>query len=204
MGTLTPPLLMQPRALSIKTPTPYPRFNTDFNHDSDLIDWWDSAIGVWARVGNRLSNNTGAAWTNYRCPPTRLIPGGIILWANYVVECDVEVVTENNLITNRAGILIRASAGVSAYMFALANNGGVHQAELDDWQVAVLAQSAFAWVTGQIYRLKIQVIGTTINCFIDDVLVIGPVVDATRISGRVGLTNYETDSLWDNVDVYPI
>ncbi len=111
-------------------------------------------------------------------------------WNDYTIEVSVKLLALDDM----AGIVFRYQTNRHHYFFCL-HNGNEAQLRLrlpleKSFRVATiktLASAPFEYDVTQYYRLKVEVLGSTIRAFVDDTLVL-TVEDDSLLQGKIGVT----------------
>lgn len=133
---------------------------------------------------------------------------------DYVVECDMKFGSDVN-----AGILFRVTnpsmggAGNDAqlgtdflqgYFFGLTSSSVVLGKQNYNWKQLVSKNVSF--YTNQVYHVKVEVVGNTIKCYVDNMN--KPLITYTDaqpfISGRAGLRTHSCVARFDNFVLTPL
>jgi len=195
MGSLAPFWYKKPRVKPLAIPLIQPDLFSDFEHSSDL-DVFPTTYGGWSIAGGRL---TGAGAGGFDVTAVSCFQGRDCFAEAYVtVEAEVNY--------SWAGLFVRhnglPSPNMRGYYFNLQRDAsGNHRANLSKPYVASLAKVAYPWVAGTPYKLRVEVAAATIRCYINDALVIGPIVDSDYTSGYVSLNCYNVNAGFDNLTV---
>ncbi len=105
-------------------------------------------------------------------------------WADYTVECRIDVEVPNLLVCTKGALVLRDN-GTEGYVFALhVATKTIELYRLSDNQVLLSKDAPLALKTWYLVRAELQ--GDTMKFFVDDQL-IGTVIDDRSLSGAVGV-----------------
>jgi hypothetical protein len=170
---------------SYQTSSPFPA-GTWINHNS--------STAVWSIVadGTQAARQTAAT--------TCIISNGDPAWTNYTVSARVKVPA----LGFRHGIIARFTNTSSYYSFYLrsTSTGGTKVIELNKRTAAgnnILQTVSIPISAGVYYKLALEVDGSTIKGYVDDVLRV-QVTDADYAAGKIGFYN-TGDTFYDDLTV---
>jgi len=105
-------------------------------------------------------------------------------WADYTVECRINVVEPNLLVCTKGALILRDN-GIDGYVFALhVATETIEVYRLSDEEMLLSQKAPLALQTWYLARAELQ--GATMTFFVDDQL-IGTVTDGRSLSGAVGV-----------------
>ncbi|MHC4216922.1 MAG: right-handed parallel beta-helix repeat-containing protein [Planctomycetota bacterium] len=166
----------------------------------------DGAILGWTHAAGEdtLSESSGALRATGATTDSHYTVDTGSGWTDYTVTCDIKAHDDDF-----TGISFRAQDGNNYYRFAQNfGNAGQGQWELSLEKVVAGTPTDLATpidhdglVSEEVwYTLKVEVSGTSIKCYFDDVLKFD-VTDSTYSDGTVGAWCYSQECRWDNMSV---
>lgn len=170
--------------------------------ENGSADGWVSDGGTWS-----VSSETGTSvyrQTNPGLTAVRSVRADT-LWTDQVVEADVtpRAVTGNNRFF---GVLARHGATPNNYYYlVLRTNNSIELKRLVNGVAANLVPpvTAFPVSVGTTYRLRLEVIGSTLRGYVNGQLKIQG-TDTTFAAGSAGLLTFFSDVAFDDVHIDPI
>lgn len=130
-------------------------------------------------------------------PTTGIFPGVLDAVGNKLVEAYENTLTWQNgqysegVVTSVAspsgvsGPSVRGGSGDNGYVFGPASGNNIFLFRIDSGVATQLTTAAHTYAAGETYRLA--AIGSSLACFINGTMVLGPVPDSTYASGKPGL-----------------
>jgi hypothetical protein len=172
---------------------------------------WTPEGGTWSSTADGISK-TDAATTVHQ----RLRFGGLITTAEYVIECEMRMVTGPATNGNsRVGLALSIpnAGGSHGMVVTLASNGSMVTAinmETDTVYGMTNTVLASPIAFGTFVKMRIWVVGDSVTVWINDVLVVTgrhlsqreTVENATRY--RFGLWTYQATGTWRNLKVWQL
>jgi hypothetical protein len=181
--------------LTVGTGGPATMFSDEFT--DGVIIGWTHAAGE-----DTLSESSGALRATSASTDSHYTVNGGSGWTDYTVTCDIKAHDDDE-----TGISFRAQDGDNYYrFFQNFGNTGQRQWELLLEKVVAGTPTEIATPIDQEglvseevwYTLKVEVSGTSIKCYFDDVLKFD-VTDSTYSDGTAGAWCYSQECRWDNM-----
>lgn len=176
----------------------------NFEDGDDLTPLWTKAAGAFI-VDNDLSRPAGEqkVYRHASNTDTGIAVSGDASWTDYTYECMVNIKSVGTG-TALASILARYRDVNNFYTFKLnqtANKVELHKIVNGSW--SFLDEAEFTVNTNQWYKLKIELKGTSIKCYVDGTLYIDT-TDGSLSSGKVGMRTLMAETNFDDVLVRSI
>ncbi|HEY0944472.1 MAG TPA: MBG domain-containing protein [Opitutaceae bacterium] len=169
--------------------------------ENGSADGWVSDGGSWSvssDAGSQVYRQTNPGLTAVRSVRADT------LWTDQVVEADVTLRTVSG--TNRFfGVLARHGATPNNYYYlVLRTNNSIELKRIVNNVAANVAPpvTGFPVTVGTTYRLRLEVIGSTLKGYVNDELKIQG-TDTTFASGSAGLLTFFSDVAFDDVHIDP-
>lgn len=171
----------------------YDLFNDDFSDDDFTADpTWTVESGSFSVIsdgGNNVNSCTG----------TSFITAGNTLWDNYTYQARMKL----NATGVDGSLWFRYTNSSNSYLCKLYNDGSGDTVEL--WKVVNGTTTKIASASATInnstwYNVKVVVNGTSIKCYLDDVLKIDT-TDTSFSLGKIGVKMYDGLAYYDDVFV---
>ncbi len=181
-----------PVAVSVKNAT------FDTFEDGNVADWTTDG-GTWT-----VASETGTR--TYRQTPFSSVASRAIRantsWTDQVVEADAKLIASSG--ANRFfGVVARRVALNDYYYLILRTNNTIELKKIVNNVATNLATPvAFTVALNTTYRLRLEVIGTSLKGYVDGQLKI-QASDATFAAGPAGLLTFLTDASFDDVHIDP-
>lgn len=185
----------------------------------DIPGWTTLGFGStntpWTASTDTVTGNTYAVPASASESIPRFAIFGEVL-KDYGLEAKVRVADPAYTGDVQMGILARApvtSGGTkgynSHYSFSLERTGDVHRAVLDKRMngtstIVADAPLEFPIISGVIYKLNLEAVGSTISGYVDGVKVLEYTDTNGRTSGQPGLRSHKALVQYDDIRVYPI
>jgi pectate lyase len=169
-------------------------FSDDFETGS--ASNWTASSGTWSVVQDNGSYVYYQSSTN-----EGRTSAGSQSWTDYSVQADVKVVNFNG--SNRTYVAGRYKDGNNFYAASLYNsNGGTLEIrkKVNGSTTTLASKSNFGLSTGTLYTVKLEMVGSTINMYVNGVLQL-TATDTSLTSGAIGLDAYKTLTEFDNIIV---
>lgn len=168
-------------------------FSDDF--ESGNAGSWTRTTGTWSVVQD------GSSQVYYQSGSTEgRTSAGSSTWSDYTVQADVKIDNFNG--TNRTYVCGRYTDGNNYYAASLSNsNGGTLEIRKKvGGSSTTLATKDFPLTTGTVYTVKLELSGSTLNFYVNNVLQLNA-HDNNLTAGGIGLVAYKTAAKFDNVIV---
>ncbi|MEO8179482.1 MAG: family 16 glycoside hydrolase [Deltaproteobacteria bacterium] len=213
-GERMPPVAAVSNGGSSGTPTPTVDAGPQFASDTLLLeenfenfqaapgDWATSPGSTWS-VGTDpqlVSNVYTQTETTSNTP--HLATAGDVAWRDVVVETDLQVLGFNGSSSSyMAGLCVRVRDAEDFYLIGVrSNDGKVGVRRYTDGGTNLVQSSFDQGTTGRWYHLRVEVVGSTITAFLDDVLMFSE-TDSTHANGGIALCTVRATASFDNVRV---
>jgi hypothetical protein len=177
-------------------------FTDDFE-DEDAMGWIPTS-GSWAVVAddsNAYEQSVDDQTAQYISAVTDTC------WADQIVEARVKVVSFNgNSTTNTAGLFARYVSAQTHYMIGMnsGSNGelfiGKRVQSTSNSPERIARENDMDWEEGRWYTLRLEVVGSSLKAYVDDVLVV-ETTDAQITSGGVAVGARHAHVRFDDVRV---
>ncbi|CAM4290183.1 Pectate lyase [Paenibacillus tarimensis] len=168
-------------------------FSDDFN-DGNAAGW-NATTGSWSVVQD------SGSYVYYQSSTSEgRTQAGDQSWTDYSVQARVKVEDFNG--TNRAYVAGRYKDGNNYYAASLYNSSGgkLEIRRKAGGSSSTLVSKAYPLSAGVWYTVKLEMTGSTIKLYVNDVLEL-TATDSTLSSGGVGLVSYKTKTKFDDVVV---
>jgi len=171
------------------------------NFDDGKADGWTEVSGEWEVKDGTYQQTT----LNPEYFKTIYEFGG---WTDYTLEVDVTIVEGGpNSTSVCAGVLIRTDqTGSAGYRLWIRddNSGFQFSVWMENTFAHVITDAAEKATPGQAYRLKVQIEGFTLSCWVDDRVMFEEHVDEDELfpAGQIGFISYNAHSQYDNLKIY--
>lgn len=169
-------------------------FSDDF--ESGNAGSWTHTSGSWTVVQD------GSSHVYYQSGNTEgRTSAGNSSWTDYSVQADVKIDNFNG--TNRTYLCGRYTDGNNYYAASLSNsNGGTLEIrkKVGGSSTTLATKTDFPVTAGTVYTVKLELSGSTINFYVNNVLQLNA-HDNNLTSGGIGLVAYKSAAKFDNVVV---
>lgn len=169
-------------------------FSDDF--ESGSAGSWTSTTGTWSVVQD------GSSKVFYQSSSSEgRTSAGSSSWSDYSVQADVKVDNFNG--SNRTYICGRYTDGNNYYAASISNsNGGTLEIrkKAAGSSSTLATKTDFPITAGTVYTVKLELSGSTINMYVNNVLQLNA-HDNILTSGGIGFVAYKTAAKFDNVVV---
>ena len=134
---------------------------------------------------------------------------GATEWSNYTIEADITVTDQVvSGTTAWAGLFVGSDGVALGYEFSIVAQNGKYFCTMWDRTAeghgAGMGSASYGFKLNEAYTLKVALKDNTINCYIDDELMISTTVDGkSLIQGTVGIRQFGNVCKYDNIYVYP-
>ena len=161
-------------------------------------DGWDEVRGTWEVIDGIYEQTDIAAEYQNSIHENET-------WTDYALEIDITILESSGASTSvAAGVLLRANeTGSSGYRIWIRTDSGGFQFSLweNDSYTHIVTQAAERAISGETYRLKVEIEGSTLSAWVDDRVMFEDQVDEGNLfpTGRVGLINYNCHVQYDNL-----
>ncbi|MEV0384309.1 hypothetical protein [Nonomuraea sp. NPDC050643] len=188
-ATTAAALLVAAALLGMPSASAATLFGDDFE-DGDAAGWSRSG-GSWSVVtdGSQAYRQSGTS------ADARAVAGAG--WTDQAVRARVKPIAFNGA-GRHVAVLARAQSTSSYYFLGLSNAGSVILGRRTGGAPVTLASAAASVVPGTWYALRLEVFGTTLRGFLNDVQVV-TATDTSLSSGRAGLAGLYASASFDDV-----
>lgn len=173
-------------------------FTEDFEDAQRVKERWDK--------GDTITITEGAAVLNGAVDKLYLTNlEDATAWTNYVYEADVTLtdIAIGSSATKVAAIVVGTTGSSNGYEFGLLYNEkwGWYEGRLmnrSDTSDSISEKCKFE--LNKAARLKVEVLGTTIKCYVNNVLVVEKEVE-NEVTGSIGIRTSGSEAIYDNISV---
>jgi hypothetical protein len=174
----------------------------NFENFSNAMGWATSMGSIW-QVGpdaEVVSNVYTQTETASNTPD--LATAGDVAWRDVVVEADMKILAFNGSSSSyMAGLCVRVRDADNFYLVGIrSNDGKVGLRRYAGGGTNLVQSTADQGTTGRWYHLKVEVVGSLISAFLDDVPMFSE-SDSTLASGGIALCTVRATASFDNVRV---
>jgi len=177
------------------TPPPPPGqtlFQDNFEDGSD--NGWTKTGGTWSVTADGTK-----VFSQSTTSGDALASAGNVTWTNYTVEAEVKPVSFNST-GGFAKLLARYTDPANHYYLLLRSNNVLEMRKLVGGVKTTLASKSFSVAPGVWYKLKLEVVGSSLKAYVNDTLQLS-VTDSQIANGSVGVGAYNAQVEFDDVTV---
>ncbi len=183
------------------------RLTQDF--EAGLDGWWLTE-GTWVREeAAPLAGAASFRQTNAGSSRSRVLFRDMRYTGDVEIEFDVRMVAGNGQeihlllgaqdIYNNYEFILRGRGADDVLFYRRINNGTSNRMEIDQPAGSALRPIT----TGRTYHVRVTHVGNRLDAWVDG-LYVGGVSDGSFKAGMVGLSTYQTDAIFDNLEVREI